>query len=69
MELREPFYALGPHFAIDLPGARAVFSTRRGGHSSGPYESLNLGWLTDDDNRDRGTQPRHAPGPARARRG
>jgi YfiH family protein len=44
-----PFYALGQHFAIDLPGARAAFSTRRGGHSSGPYDSLNLGWLTDDD--------------------
>jgi YfiH family protein len=51
MELPEPFYALGPHFAIDLSGARAVFSTRRGGHSSGPYASLNLGWLTDDDQR------------------
>jgi len=49
MEPPEPFYALGHHFAIDLPGARAAFSTRRGGHSSGPYESLNLGWLTDDD--------------------
>ena len=49
MEPPEPFYALGHHFAIDLPGARAVFSTRRGGHSAGPYESLNLGWLTDDD--------------------
>ena len=51
MEPAEPFYALGHHFAIDLPGARAVFSTRRGGHSSGPYASLNLGWLTDDDPR------------------
>jgi hypothetical protein len=49
MKLPEPFYFLGPHFAIDLPGARAAFSTRRGGHSSGPYESLNLGWLTEDD--------------------
>jgi polyphenol oxidase len=36
------------HYAIDLPGARAVFTTRRGGFSSGPYESLNLGRLTDD---------------------
>jgi purine-nucleoside/S-methyl-5'-thioadenosine phosphorylase / adenosine deaminase len=45
----EPFYALGHHYAIDLPGARAAFSTRRGGHSAGPYESLNLGWLTADD--------------------
>jgi polyphenol oxidase len=49
MALPEPFYELGHHFAIDLPGARAVFSTRRGGHSIGPYASLNLGWLTDDE--------------------
>jgi YfiH family protein len=49
MEPPRPFYALGHHFAVDLAGARAVFSTRRGGCSSGPYESLNLGWLTDDD--------------------
>jgi len=33
---------------IELPGARAVFSTRTGGVSEGPYESLNLGILTDD---------------------
>lgn len=33
----------------DLPGARVAFSTRRGGVSEGPYESLNLGILTDDD--------------------
>jgi hypothetical protein len=32
-----------------LPGAAAVFSTRHGGVSEGPYESLNLGILTDDD--------------------
>jgi purine-nucleoside/S-methyl-5'-thioadenosine phosphorylase / adenosine deaminase len=49
MELPEPFRELGHHFVIDLPGARAVFSTRRGGHSRGPYASLNLGWLTDDE--------------------
>ena len=36
---------------VDLPGARAFFSTRRGGVSGGPYESLNLGILTDDDQR------------------
>jgi purine-nucleoside/S-methyl-5'-thioadenosine phosphorylase / adenosine deaminase len=35
-------------FELALPGARAVFSTRRGGVSQGPYESLNLGILTDD---------------------
>jgi polyphenol oxidase len=34
---------------LSLPGARAFFSTRRGGVSEGPYESLNLGILTDDD--------------------
>ncbi len=45
----EPFYARGEQFAIDLPGARAVFTTRRGGFSGGPYASLNLGRLTDDD--------------------
>ena len=36
-------------FALALPGARAYFTTRRGGVSEGPYESLNLGILTDDD--------------------
>jgi polyphenol oxidase len=34
---------------IPLPGARAIFSTRNGGVSTGPYRSLNLGILTDDD--------------------
>ena len=33
---------------VALPGARGAFSTRRGGVSEGPYESLNLGILTDD---------------------
>jgi len=33
---------------LELPGARAVFSTRQGGVSDGPYSSLNLGLLTDD---------------------
>jgi YfiH family protein len=32
-----------------LPGARALFTTRRGGFSQGPYASLNLGRWTDDD--------------------
>jgi polyphenol oxidase len=44
-----PFQPLGEQFAIDLPGARAVFTTRRGGHSTGPYASLNLGFATDDE--------------------
>jgi polyphenol oxidase len=34
---------------VALPGARALFSTRRGGVSQGPYESLNVGILTDDE--------------------
>lgn len=34
---------------VELPGGRVAFSTRRGGVSEGPYESLNLGFLTDDD--------------------
>jgi YfiH family protein len=32
-----------------LPGARAAFSTRLGGVSEAPFESLNLGILTDDE--------------------
>ena len=32
-----------------LPNARVTFTTRRGGVSDGPYESLNLGILTADD--------------------
>jgi YfiH family protein len=35
--------------ALELPGARAVFSTRTGGVSEGPYSSLNLGILTEDE--------------------
>ena len=34
---------------LEYPGARVAFSTRRGGVSAGPYRSLNLGILTDDD--------------------
>ncbi len=33
----------------ELPGALAAFSTRLGGVSEGPFASLNLGRLTDDD--------------------
>ena len=32
-----------------LPGARAAFSTRLGGVSAAPFESLNLGILTEDE--------------------
>jgi polyphenol oxidase len=34
---------------VNLPGATVTFTTRQGGVSEGPYESLNLGILTDDD--------------------
>jgi YfiH family protein len=33
----------------DPPGYAVVFSTREGGVSEGPYESLNLGRMTGDD--------------------
>lgn len=49
VNLTAPFRALGEHVAIDLPGGRALFTTRRGGISTGPYVTLNLGWLTDDE--------------------
>jgi len=57
--LPAPFRWEGEHVAADLPGAGILFSTRRGGVSEGPFASLNLGRLTDDDganvdaNRDR----------------
>ncbi len=49
MRLPAPFYATSEHLAIELPGARALFTTRRGGVSKGPFASLNLGRLTGDD--------------------
>lgn len=33
----------------ELPGARAAFSTRVGGVSGAPFDTLNLGILTDDE--------------------
>lgn len=33
----------------ELPGAKAAFTTRGGGHSQGNFASLNLGLLTEDD--------------------
>ena len=46
--LPAPFYWEDDQIVADLPHARAVFSTARGGVSEGPYASLNLGMLTDD---------------------
>ena len=49
MKLPEPFTSLGDHITVELSGAQALFTTRRGGVSAGPYATLNLGRLTDDD--------------------
>lgn len=49
MVLLEPFRWEGDHVVADLPGARGLFSTRNGGVSPQPFDSLNLGRLTDDD--------------------
>jgi polyphenol oxidase len=38
-----------PILRWDAPGCEVVFSTRRGGVSLGPFESLNLGRKTGDD--------------------
>jgi hypothetical protein len=35
--------------AVELPGGTALFTTRLGGVSEGPYASLNLGLWTEDD--------------------
>jgi YfiH family protein len=48
VDLPEPFRESNGHIAADLPGARVLFSTRNGGVSQGPFDSLNLGLLTDD---------------------
>ena len=58
-DLPPPFRWDGEHVTAELPGARALFSSRHGGVSPAPFDSLNLGRLTDDDganvdaNRDR----------------
>jgi len=58
-QLAPPFHWAGEHIGCSLPGGRVLFTTRRGGVSPPPYDTLNLGVLTDDDrgavdaNRDR----------------
>ena len=47
--LPAPFRWEGEHIGATLPGARLLFTTRRGGVSTGPYASLNLGRKTADD--------------------
>lgn len=48
-ELPSPFRWSGDHITADLPGGHVLFTTRRGGVSHPPYDSLNLGPWTDDD--------------------
>ena len=47
--LPAPFRWEGEHIAGDLPGGRVLFSTRRGGVSTGAYASLNIGRKTADE--------------------
>lgn len=49
LDVDAPFRLREEAIEIDLPGARALFTTRRGGVSKGPFASLNLGLWTDDD--------------------
>jgi polyphenol oxidase len=49
MQLEAPFRWEGDHIAAEVDGARALFTTRRGGVSEGPFASLNLGRKTNDD--------------------
>ena len=48
-ELATPFHWEGDHIAAEVNGARALFTTRRGGVSDGPFDSLNLGIKTADE--------------------
>jgi purine-nucleoside/S-methyl-5'-thioadenosine phosphorylase / adenosine deaminase len=52
VNLAAPFEAVGDHIGAALGPARVLFTTRRGGVSTGAYQSLNLGLLTDDDRED-----------------
>ena len=46
--LHAPFRAVGDHVGVELPGGRAVFTTRRGGVSAEPFDTLNVGTDTND---------------------
>ncbi len=48
-QLPDPFHWEDGQIRADLPGGGVLFTTRRGGVSAGPFASLNLGRLTDDD--------------------
>src|SRR3712207_779679 len=47
--LPAPFAWDRDQVAVELPGARGLFTTRRGGMSRGAFSTLNLGKLTDDE--------------------
>jgi len=47
--LPAPFGWTSGHIELELPGARVLFTTRRGGVSDGPFASLNLGAGTGDE--------------------
>lgn len=49
MDPPAPFRARGHHIEIDLGGARAAFTTRRGGVSAGAFASLNLAQAVGDE--------------------
>jgi YfiH family protein len=46
--LQPPFMAVGDHIGCELPGGRVLFTTRRGGVSGEPFETLNVGLNTAD---------------------
>ncbi|MDP1846359.1 MAG: peptidoglycan editing factor PgeF [Solirubrobacteraceae bacterium] len=46
--MHPPFVAVGDHIGCELPGGRAMFFTRRGGVSSEPFDTLNVGENTAD---------------------
>ena len=48
MKLPPPFHVWNEQIRGEVGGARVLFTTRRGGFSTGAYESLNLGRLTED---------------------
>lgn len=49
MRLPGPFIGEDEHIGVSLPGGQALFTTRRGGVSSGAFASLNLGVTVADD--------------------
>ena len=46
--LHAPFVAVGEHIGCELPGGRVLFTTRRGGVSGEPFDTLNVGLNTAD---------------------